>query len=509
LASGFAVTLVASGCLYEWPTSGIDGDAGIDGDGGPVCGNGRIEGDESCDGSQLGGESCASLGFGGGTLACDSDCEHDTTDCREEQVCGDGYVGSEEQCDDGNDAGGDGCDANCLVEQGWACEGEPSVCIDGCGNGVCHLGGGEDGQSCAEDCGWVDVAAGEAHTCAVKADGTAWCWGDNSAGQLGDGTTEDRATPVPVVGLTDVRQVAVGGSHGCAVSDTGAVWCWGRNGDGQLGDGTIIDAAEPQPVKNLFDAVRLAAGSAHTCAITTGAGVWCWGRNDDGQLGDGTPVSRQEPTAVAVGAGLTAAREVAAGGRHSCAIHEDGTVWCWGDNAFGQLGTGDFQPSLLPLAVGSGAGFGGQAERITAGQAHTCALHGDGNPWCWGEGDQRRLGDGGSQDQSAPVSVLDVGAALDVTAGAAHTCAVAQDGTPWCWGNGGEGRLGIGSTPPQQNPTALGAPVDGLRVVAGARHGCALTVARALLCWGDNAAGQLGDGSGSTQTTAAPVVDPY
>jgi hypothetical protein len=179
------------------------------------------------------------------------------------------------------------------------------------------------------------VAAGYAHTCAIKQDGSLWCWGDNRYGQVGNGNFIGSITiPVQIMS-SGVISVAAGGWHTCAIKRDGSLWCWGWNKDGRLGDGT--NTIRTTPVQIMSSGVSsVALGGQHTCAIKSDGSLWCWGDNFYGQLGDGTKANKNIPVQI-IPSGVVA---VALGALHTCAIKTDGSLWCWGWNDYGKLGDG-------------------------------------------------------------------------------------------------------------------------------------------------------------------------
>jgi alpha-tubulin suppressor-like RCC1 family protein len=185
----------------------------------------------------------------------------------------------------------------------------------------------------------VGVGDGFPFTCALLDSGRVRCWGDNLFGELGDGTTTERHTPVAVAGLpTDVKGLAAGGDHACALLSSGGVKCWGANAYGQLGDGTTTIRHTPVTVSGLSDVQAISAGGSHTCALLSSGGVVCWGTNGFGELGDGTTTDRHTPVAVSgLSSGVDA---IAAGSDYTCALLAAGGFKCWGSNTYGQLGNG-------------------------------------------------------------------------------------------------------------------------------------------------------------------------
>lgn len=286
------------------------------------------------------------------------------------------------------------------------------------------------------------VSAGNRFTCAVRAGGSVWCWGEGGAGQLGNGQQNDSATPVQVTGINDAIDVTTGSAFACALRDGFTVSCWGLNQLGQLGNGTVTNnTGNPTPVAvEISDATTVTAGWNHACARRSDSTVWCWGGNGDGatgygQLGDGTLENRPSPVQVT---GLANSSGVAAGGWSTCAVLLDRTVWCWGYNERGGLGNGTTTHSSLPVQV---IGLD-DVDIVAVGGWHACGLRSNGRIACWGANSDGgtgfgQLGSGDRQDSSVPVSVAGIGDARALSAAWVSTCAIRTGDRVWCWGPGG------------------------------------------------------------------------
>jgi len=345
--------------------------------------------------------------------------------------------------------------------------------------------------------GMVAVSAGGFHTCALTAGGEARCWGRNDFGQLGNGTTVNVSYPVFVQGLNSgVAAISSGWGHTCALTSGGAVWCWGNNENGQLGDGTTTDRVTPVVVISSGISM-VSAGSDHTCALTTGGAVLCWGWNYNGQLGNGQTIDSLVPVAVpALASGATA---ISADGNFSCALTSSGGVKCWGFNVSGQVGDSTGDDRVVPVDVFNLTS--GVAE-ISAGYVHTCARTTTGGAWCWGSNFDGQLGNGTTALPYIPVNTGLTGVSA-VSAGGWHSCAL-TGGAVRCWGYNGYGQLGNNSTGDSSNPVDVtGLPTGVASISAGLNHTCALTSTGSIQCWGRNNNGQLGDGT--TTNRLAPV----
>ncbi len=387
----------------------------------------------------------------------------------------------------------------------------------------------------------AQISVGSDHTCATKTDGTAYCWGYNYYGQLGDNTTINRYTPVQVLGvnasgfLEGISKISVGSLHTCALKKTdGTVWCWGSNSSGQLGDNTTTQRLTPVQVKGvgnsgfLENVSQISVGNSYACATKIDGTTYCWGSNGSGKLGDNTTTQRNTPVQVKnAGATfldpLSQSQKVTVSGpfntatASSCTLREDSTVWCWGDNQYGQLGDGstEIRPGAVQVKDVGGVGYLSDIVEITQGGSHACALKTDGTVWCWGRGNSGRLGDNTSIDRYTPVQVKGVGNVgflgeiSQISAGSSHTCATKTDGTAYCWGFNSNGQLGDNTTSTRSTPVQVkGVGNSGFlenvsQVSIGDAYTCATKTDGTAYCWGSNGNGRLGDNT--TTQRLAPV----
>jgi alpha-tubulin suppressor-like RCC1 family protein len=346
--------------------------------------------------------------------------------------------------------------------------------------------------------GVTSIFAGS-YSLAIKTDGSVWVWGTNDDGQLGDGSFVDRLTPEMLAGLPPMATATVGFIHTSIVASDGQVWSWGHNEDGELGDGTTVERVTPIAIAGIDHVGALATGSAHTVALKSDGTVWAWGGDGSGQLGDGVRVFASTPTLPGGASGLIA---VAGGGRHTLALKSDGTVIAAGNNDYGQLGDGTVvsRATFAPVQ-----GLSGVAA-ISAGFYHSLALKRDGTVWAWGLDNDGRLGDGGDGSQGpVPVQVSGLTGVTQVSAGGGHSLALKGDGSVWAWGANDRGELGDGTTQTRSVPVRVSGLSDVVEVAAGADHSLARTRDGRVWAWGADDEGQLGDGGGADRTTPAVV----
>jgi len=404
------------------------------------------------------------------------------------------------------------CDSGCVntMNDKYNCGGCGKKCVVSCSNGQCNDP--------------VELSGGMDHNCVRLSNGSVECWGLNFNGQVGSGNTSNALAPGGVVLASGAVSVAAGATHSCAALSDGSVSCWGWNITGQVGNGITINTNSPLPASTLITSGALAVaasgcsptvvGAGHSCALLSGGTVTCWGNNTYRELG-GAPADGG--TTASVG-GISGATQLIAGPTSSCVLEADGTVRCWGYLVYGAGYVSS--PTPVPGLSSGGVKYiaASPGVRACSGETssthtngHGCALLADGSVRCWGNNAKGELGNGTTTDTGTAVPVLGVSGATAVGAGGAHSCAVVSGGTVVCWGNNIAGQLGNGSTANLDGGVGNGlVTVSGIAnakaVVAGGCHTCALLTDGNVQCWGDNSYGQLGNGTTASSSTPVTVT---
>ena len=383
---------------------------------------------------------------------------------------------------------------------------------------------------------WGQIGSGDGHTCVLDSEGKVWCWGRAGSGQLGNNKRNHTDHPVRVVDadgstdpLEDIVAISVGGYHSCALTSSAEVRCWGKGSEGRLGNGDTVDKNFPVTVVDvgggtdpLEDIVQVSVGGEHTCALTGAGQVVCWGQGKDGRLGNDGIVSSSHPVWVVEAEDstdpLTGIVQISSGDRHTCALTLEGGVVCWGEDAFGQLGNNnntkdrDYPVTVIDRDESTEPLKG--IVQISSGGLHTCALTSGREVWCWGQGNNGKLGDGKNASTTFPVKVVAVGGGsaplsdiVQVDSGDAHTCALNFEGTVACWGSGDVGQLGNDATSSSKYPvTVLGAD-NIVEIGVGYANTCGLSSSGRVVCWGLGSFGRLGNDDTVTKDTAVTVVN--
>ncbi|MBU1219533.1 hypothetical protein KKF34_10270 [Myxococcota bacterium] len=483
------------------------------------CGNGVKENTEDCDDLDTGGETCTSLGYyNGGTISCTSSCTYDTSGCLG-GICGDHIKQASEVCDGedfggsdcsnyGFDSGSLSCSSNCFTIDTSGCEN-----LTTCGNNTVESGEDCDGitipETCADQTGYwfgqleclpncmfdlggchriTHIAAGMRHSCAIV-DGAVYCWGDNGAGQLGDGGTlpsssipirvnvsaealsidsrgsrtcvvlatgdaecwgDETSSPTKINGgILDVVQVCNGMDHVCIRVASGNLFCMGDNSNGQLGINSFGGFyTSLQEVQHPNPADHIACGDYHNCMVDTSGIAYCWGMGQEGRHGLGMEYDVPVPAEIMADIG-----SIYCGAAHSCAIDSAGIGWCWGRNSSGQLGTGDGNPRYAPEVIDDMAIYSG----FLTGYTSTCGFLNSGGMNCWGSNAYGQLGDGSWMSSETPVPVSGFSGTVRSAGSSYHVCIVTNNYAPWCWGRNNYWQLSTGD----QNNRGTPVPANG------------------------------------------------
>lgn len=322
---------------------------------------------------------------------------------------------------------------------------------------------------------WAKIASfgGALFSMATKDDGTLWSWGSNPNGQLGLGNTTRYSSPKQVGLLTNWLNISTGYSHSLSVKTDGTLWAWGRNNSGQLGFGNTTNYSSPKQVGALTNWATVSGGTVFSLATKTNGTLWSWGSNGGGQLGLNTSYTISISSPQQVGS-LTTWLSVAAGYASSFAIKTDGTIWSWGKNNSGQLGLGNTTYYSSPKQIGALTNWLITSVGTYANRGYSLAAKTDGTLWSWGANGYGNLGTGNTTNYSSPKQVGLLTTWLKVAAGYASSFAIKTDGTLWSWGTGAFGSLGLGNTTDYSSPKQIGSKTNWTAVAAGNYPGLAI-----------------------------------
>ncbi|HUS22383.1 MAG TPA: hypothetical protein VMZ66_10265, partial [Aeromicrobium sp.] len=345
---------------------------------------------------------------------------------------------------------------------------------------------------------WTTVSAGGSHTCGVRSTGALYCWGDDANGQAGNGAITGNVTvPKQITSVTDWKTVSAGGTHTCAIRSNGSLYCWGNDSDGQVGNGASFGSTtNPVQITSATDWKTVSAKGNDTCAIRSTGKLYCWGDDGVGQVGNGSITG--DVTSPAQITSATDWKAVAVGGNHTCAVR--GKLYCWGNDGFGQVGNGSITGNVTsPAQITSATDWTAVAARGN----HTCAVRG--KLYCWGDDGFGQVGNGATTGNvTSPTQITTATTWTAATAGGSHTCAVR--GALYCWGDDGVGQLGNGATTGNvTSPAQITAATDWKSVSAGG-HTCAIRSIGKLYCWGSDSAGQVGNGATTGNVTSPRQV---
>ena len=402
----------------------------------------------------------------------------------------------------------------------------------------------------------IGISSGSSHTCSVMGDGSAYCWGANHQGQLGNGKLTSSNVPVQVSSGQKLVAISSGYSHSCSLSINGTISCWGSNHYGQIGDGTRLSKRVPTKIDylNSEEAIGISTGFSHTCAVTSD-NLYCWGANQHGQSGVSSISKFLTLPRIVSSDDFGYFTSVSTEKRHTCATTISSDVVCWGESLGGKLGlpgsssvsdqgivkmhrTSSLEVTELELAKKIACANGGvdgiwcwgsdgelslssqnyspdfpwkplegEIVQISAGYNHICAILEDASTKCWGRSSLGQLGTGPSES-SFGLEEIDLPEVPEtISSGYAHTCVVSNSGSIWCWGSNIFGQLGGGFSSSSETPLEVSGGLSASKLSLGHSHSCAI-VGEGVACWGANHFGQLGDGSFTTRNSATMINFP-
>ncbi|WP_052480521.1 fibronectin type III domain-containing protein [Chryseobacterium sp. StRB126] len=345
---------------------------------------------------------------------------------------------------------------------------------------------------------WKMVSTGMSHSLGIKSDGTLWAWGANDFGQLGDGTSTAKTTPVQIGTANDWQSVSAGTFHSMAIKNNGTLWGWGINGNSRLGDGTTNGRIFPGQITSDTNWQSVCAGDVNTLAIKTNGTLWAWGYNGNAQFGDGTTNNRSTPYQVGT---ATNWRSVDLGSVHTLATKTDGTLWAWGTSSDGQVGDGTTATRFTALQIGTETDW----QEVAAGGFHSVGLKTNGVLYTWGKNLYGQLGNGTNTSKSVPTPVYD--GVQSISAGSNHTVGTTSYGNMWFCGINTFGQLGDGTTTSKNTITVTNSN-NHQKAITGFDHTFLLNYDSSISSCGLNGTGQLGNGSTANSSSFVSLTCP-
>ena len=343
------------------------------------------------------------------------------------------------------------------------------------------------------------LEVGMMHSLAIDEEGNLWAWGYNNYGNLGDGTTENKKSPIKIKPETKFTQISAGDDYSLAIDTEGTLWAWGLNGAGQLGDGTTENKKSPIKIKPETKFTQISAGNADSLAIDIEGNLWAWGNNGYGQLGDGTITNKLSPVQIMKG---TKFKQISAGYYHSLAIDSDGNLWTWGYNKYGQLGDGTTTNKRIPVQIMKGTKF----KQISAENNYSFAIDVEGNLWTWGYNEQGQLGDGTTTNKLSPTQIKVETKFKQISGKNSSISAIDSDGNLWAWGYNKQGQLGDGTTTNKLSPVQIMKGTKFKQISVGHAYSLVIDIDENLWGWGSNSYGQLGDGTTIQKTNPTKII---
>jgi alpha-tubulin suppressor-like RCC1 family protein len=347
------------------------------------------------------------------------------------------------------------------------------------------------------------IAASQAgnSACGLAESGKVYCWGDNSAGTLGDGSQVSKSIPTAIDSSFTFVDIAVGTNHACAIRDNGTAYCWGAGANGQIGNGANTMVLSPTLVgSQIFTA--LALGDKFSCALQDDGKASCWGANSRGELGNGGTSDTNTPATIS---GTTVFRKLSAGSSHVCGIKEDGLVFCWGYNLNGQTGTNTSGAGTNKTTATQITGTL-KFRELSLGHSHSCGITGNGAAYCWGKGNLGQIGNNAAADVSVPTLVSGTDKYISLAATTQSSCGIKDDGTLRCWGDNTLGELNTaGAQASSSTPVASSDGSRWISLIAGNSMFCGVQSSGTAFCWGSNNSDQLGVGDSINRSSSAAI----